>query len=161
MEGGAKRDFCLAISTTTDFERPWLKLCFTTPALTAPPVRGFRVRGARPPEPEGAPEAGGCLLLSFSSVMRSLGYHSPDRKTGPGHSSNNKKGLGAIAQPFSLRFLTPTLGEERTKTAKATGIECPALGSPSSKEGGVYHILSAQGQTQFRRCEQTDQFRRL
>src|SRR5205085_716528 len=38
------------VSTTTVLDRPWLKLCFTVPALTEPPpMRGFRVRGARPP----------------------------------------------------------------------------------------------------------------
>ncbi len=46
------------VSTTTVFVRPWLKLCFTVPALTDPPVRGFRVRGLRP--------------LLFSSLIRSL-----------------------------------------------------------------------------------------
>ena len=48
------------VSTTTVLERPWLKLCFTTPALTDP-VRGFRLRGGMPG-----------LQLSLSSVMRSL-----------------------------------------------------------------------------------------
>src|SRR5438105_1905632 len=37
------------VSTTTILERPWLKLCFTVPALTEPAPRGFRVSGARPP----------------------------------------------------------------------------------------------------------------
>src|SRR6185437_10272075 len=37
------------VSTTTVLERPWLKLCFTVPALTDPAPRGFRVRGGRPP----------------------------------------------------------------------------------------------------------------
>jgi len=34
--------------TTTVLDRPWLKLCFTVPALTAP-LRGFKVSGVRPP----------------------------------------------------------------------------------------------------------------
>jgi hypothetical protein len=46
-------------------ERPWLKLCFTVPALTDPAPRGFRVRGWRPPE-------AGVRPLLFSSLMRSL-----------------------------------------------------------------------------------------
>jgi len=50
------------VSTTTVLDRPWLKLCFTVPELTAP-VRGFRVSGARPP---------GRFSLSFASLIRSL-----------------------------------------------------------------------------------------
>jgi hypothetical protein len=53
------------VSTTTVVERPWLKLCFTVPALTDPAPRGFRVRGWRPPGAEDRP-------LLFSSLMRSL-----------------------------------------------------------------------------------------
>src|SRR5207253_11341281 len=53
------------VSTTTVLERPWLKLCFTVPALTEPAPRGFRVRGWRPPGAELRP-------LLFSSLMRSL-----------------------------------------------------------------------------------------
>ena len=53
------------VSTTTVLERPWLKLCFTVPALTDPAPRGLRVRGWRPPGAEGRP-------LLFSSLMRSL-----------------------------------------------------------------------------------------
>jgi hypothetical protein len=41
-------------------ERPWLKLCFTVPALTEPAPRGFKVRGGRPP---------GVRPLSLSSLM--------------------------------------------------------------------------------------------
>lgn len=47
-----------------------------------------------------------------------------------------------IAPSFSSRLLTPTLGEERTETAKALGIDHPALGAASGKEGRVYHNLS-------------------
>jgi len=50
----------LLVSTTTVLERPWLKLCFTTPALTEP-GRGFSVRGGLPPRP-----------FSLSSLMRSF-----------------------------------------------------------------------------------------
>jgi hypothetical protein len=53
------------------------------------------------------------------------------------------------AQSWLSRLLTPTLWEERTETAEALNIKGPAFGSASGKEGGVYHILRAQGQTQF------------
>src|SRR5258708_38902035 len=53
------------VSTTTVLERPWLKLCFTVPALTDPAPRGLRVRGWRPPGAGGRP-------VLFPSLMRSL-----------------------------------------------------------------------------------------
>jgi hypothetical protein len=67
------------VSTTTVLERPWLKLCLTMPELTAPGERGFRVRGAR--VPEGAdPLSEEGLVLSFSSVMRSLDQSAGSQK---------------------------------------------------------------------------------
>jgi hypothetical protein len=90
--------------------------------------------------------------------MRSLGLPSPGaKKQARVTCQTRKKGLARlIAQSFSSRLLTPTLWEERTETAKALGVDHPALGAASGKEGAVYHNLASQGQTHFGRREQAD-----
>jgi hypothetical protein len=47
------------------------------------------------------------------------------------------------------QFLTPTLRKERTESGETLDVQRPTLGGSPRKEGGVYHILQAQGQTQF------------
>lgn len=54
------------VSTTTVFDRPWLKLCFTVPVETLPPTRGFSVRGVRPSR------FWSLVLSSLVSLMRLL-----------------------------------------------------------------------------------------
>ena len=48
-----------------------------------------------------------------------------------------------------LRLLAPTLRKERAKTRQPFDVQSPPGGAWPRKEGEVYHILSAQGQTQF------------
>ena len=125
------------VSTTTVFVRPWLKLCFTVPELTDPPVRGFRVRGLRP------------LLLS--SLIRSL-YLSPGgsrtshiswaTRLGMKTDRQNEERRKALGLPLRLdRLLAPILRKERTEPRQAPDIFGPTLGGSPRKEGGVYHIL--------------------
>ena len=95
------------VSTTTVLERPWLKLCFTVPALTDAAPRGFRVRGARPPGTLDRP-------LLFSSLMRSL-YKAAGRRPGPVDRSNRLNGRDDIRPVRHREFLTPTLRKERAE----------------------------------------------
>src|SRR6185437_3076141 len=62
--------------------------------------------------------------------------------------------------PFASRLLAPTLRKERAKARQPAGVLRPTIGGSPRKEGGVYHILAAQGQTQFRRGEETEHLRR-
>ena len=54
------------VSTTTVLDRPWLKLCFTVPEATLPPMRGFSVNGARESL---APRCWSLVLSSLASLM--------------------------------------------------------------------------------------------
>ncbi len=59
------------------------------------------------------------------------------------------------------RLLAPTLRKERTEARQTLDILCPAFGASPRKEGEVYHIFQAQGQTQFARGKAADQPWRL
>jgi len=114
-------------------ERPWLKLCFTVPALTAP-ARGFRVNGVRPP---------GRFSLSFASLIRSLYIPAALREGGgsPEQSMCEKgRRRPQIAPPFS-RLLAPTLRKERAEARKPLDVCRPAVGTSPRKEDEVYHII--------------------
>src|SRR5665213_2277465 len=68
----------------------------------------------------------------------------------PGRQFIHEGGAGAAHRPVPhSRLLAPTLGKERAEAREPLDIVCPAVGASPGKEGGVYHILSAQGQTQF------------
>src|SRR5665213_395024 len=79
----------------------------------------------------------------------------------PGRQFIHEGGAGAAHRPVPhSRLLAPTLGKERAEAREPLDIVCPAVGASPGKEGGVYHILSAQGQTQFAAGEQAEQARR-
>src|SRR6187549_3076195 len=58
-----------------------------------------------------------------------------------------------------LRLLAPALREKRAKPGQSEGILPPPVSASPRKEGAVYHILSAQGQTQFGRSEDAENAR--
>ena len=63
--------------------------------------------------------------------------------------------------PASSRLLAPTLWKERAKPRQAPDFQRPAIGGTPRKEGGVYHILGPQGQTQFLSVEESAKLRRF
>ena len=129
------------VSTTTVLERPWLKLCFTVPVLTEPPVRGFSVRGAR--APAGSRSRPSCARLTIR-----LG-----RRGRPKAKLENPPRAGRADAPVRVGAPRANSQGRADGSRQPLDIECPALGAPPRKEGGVYHIRRAQGQTQFRRTE--------
>src|SRR5580658_7327015 len=113
------------VSTTTVFDRPWLKLCLTVPVLTEEPVRGFSVRGALPGR------------FSFSSVMRSLDYTlqpvarpKPDSRKIP----RPRAGRDLRARPGRGLLAPHSSGRERPEARQPLDIKCPTLGARPARK---------------------------
>src|SRR5206468_12217762 len=91
--------------------------------------------------------------LSFASLIRSL-YSSPRQ------CATHDSSFHAAGRPFApprLRLLAPTLRKERTEARDTLDIQGPALGPSPRKEGEVYHIFQAHGQTQVGAGPEADQ----
>ena len=139
----------LGLDHHTVLDRPWLKLCFTVPALTAP-ARGFQRQG----RPAARTPTAIFIVVRVAHPARFTKVARP--RIGPARTS--RKSIGERAgRPLPPGTL---LGHPRANSQEGadgnsdnrwTSIVQRSVAPSSRKEGEVYHISKAQGQNSIRR----------